>query len=253
MESQPKHISERDLAERIIYLHDVEGLGFRKIARKLTPEGIKMSKDKAHRLYGKYVAAEINTDSEVTDEELNHLDQTEKEVTRSVKLARVKNEKRRRIAGLIVQEAEASLELRIKLFQDKAALLGFAEKVLPVVSPTIWLQLRDYCAMENISIADSLHHAIGSQAAYEEARMDYKREERDYLLDEHLCIRLWDVLMPNQEDESQEESEVAVAPESINKEAEFVTVTIPREEDTWVDLWIPVDEPRKEPHLEFYV
>ena len=86
-------ISEKELAERIIYMHDTLGLGFRRIAGELTSEGISISKDKVFRLYHKYKKSETTRAEE--DEEFGQMKEMENETRKRLALEKEKrrNEK----------------------------------------------------------------------------------------------------------------------------------------------------------------
>ena len=231
---QNQGLSERELAEKIVQLHDEMGLGFRKVARKFGSEGVEISKDKAHRLYRKYRApSKTNLEQEIMDEELKLLVEEEEETEKKIKLEQLKDEKRRRIALLLVQEAEASFKVRKGLFEHKAKLLCFSEKVLPVVNPALWLRLTNFCSQEKIDLVDAIQKAIGSQADYEEIRADYKKTGIDRFLDEHLCLYLRDSL-ERQQDEQVEE-------DNVDEESDERDVTVTTEADKdeeFVDIWI---------------
>jgi hypothetical protein len=189
-------ISERELADKIIYMHDVLGLGFRRIATEL---GI--SKDRAFRLYHKYKPAQkVNTEQEISGRETKLLDQNIKKREQNVHLAKIKHEKRKQIAILMIQEAEVSFERRRELFENKKALLDFAEKVLPVINPPLWLRLEEVCDIIRIGLDDALQDAIGSQIEFEEMRMESLNEDDKYLFDEHLALRLEDWLLEQEEE-----------------------------------------------------
>lgn len=237
MEDGAPEISERELAEKITFLHINMGLGFRKVAKELASEGIQVSKDKAHRLYHKYTATQkINTEQELTDEETELLDQNIRERERTVKLAKTKDEKRRRFATLIVLEYDASFERRRELFQNKAALLDFTKKVMPITNPALWLRLTNSCALEKIDLAEVIQDAIGNQADYEEVRMEYKKERRDYLLDEYLCLCIEDWFLQHQEEEDEEENEDSMENGSVDKYGGY-------HKDGWYHIPIPREPP----------
>lgn len=80
--------SEEDLAEKIVTMHNGQGLGFRKISKQLANEGFKMGKDSCNRLYHKYKTAD--TPNEKKDKELEQLRATESRAILSLKHRRKK-------------------------------------------------------------------------------------------------------------------------------------------------------------------
>jgi hypothetical protein len=237
LEHQSPGISERELADKIIYLHDVLGLGFRRIAKEL---GI--SKDMAFRVYHKYKPAQkVNTEQEIADKETKLLDQDIKEREQNVHRAKIKHEKRKQIAILTVQEAEVSLEHRRELFEDKVALLEFAQNVLPHINPALWLQLVDFCSKKNIDLENGIHEAIGLQSDYEEIRKDAQRENRAYFLDEYLQMQIEEWLSQQQNEELEKETEDSgnntqnVIVQVAEDPKEYVRIPLALNPGEWVD------------------
>lgn len=177
-----KERAEKELARKIRFLK-MQGLGYRRIGNRL---GI--TKDKAFRLDHKYnTPQEVNMEREIRDEEIAQLDELEAEIERKVRTARERRERRRRVADLLIQEADADFQVREHLFENKKDLLAFGEKVLPVVNPPLWVRLKKVCAIMEINFEDALEEAIGPQAIYEQARMKSLGKEDAYLLDQYLC------------------------------------------------------------------
>ncbi len=52
--AQHDKIQERELALRIVHMHDDLGMGFRRCAKELRSQGYKVNKDSANRLYNMY-------------------------------------------------------------------------------------------------------------------------------------------------------------------------------------------------------
>lgn len=231
-------ISERELAEKIIFLHDYLRLGFRKIAEKLTSRGFKMSKDKAHRLYHEYRTHSVDVEE---DEELKQLKEAEMEGQKRLRLLRQKEERRKCIAILAVEEVDAKFERRQELFEDKEALLRFARTVLPVINPALWLRLTNFCNIEEVDLAEAILDAVGSQADYEEVRMERKKENRNYLFDEHLCLYIEDWLLQQQGEELDEEAGDSVDEEPnitihvVEAPKECVKIPLAPSTREWVD------------------
>jgi hypothetical protein len=117
-----------NLPGKSFFLHDVLGLGFRRIAGKLASEGIKISKDQANRLYHKYKTQNADVEE---DTELKQLREAETKAQKRLRLLRQKEERRKCIAILAVEEVDAKFKHRQKLFENKKSLLRFAKNVLP--------------------------------------------------------------------------------------------------------------------------
>ena len=94
--------------------------------------------------------------------------------------------------------------------------------------PALWLRITNFCSVEKINLADAIQGTIGNQADYEETRKGYKKENYDYLVDEHLCLRIEDWLL-QQQTEQIEEDPVDDAMTAIEgeKTKEFVDIWIP--------------------------
>ena len=168
METQVSDLSEQQIAQRIIHLHENLGLGFRRIAKKLSAEDIPLSKDRAHRLYRKYrspLPAEAEEAS--TDKELEALKRQERRAARKAKLAKEKFELRKRIADFKVKEAMYSSKTRTELFSDEKKLLKFLEKIMPVVDPSLWIAFKTYCATQGYNLANAAAIAIGEATDYD--------------------------------------------------------------------------------------
>lgn len=227
MEKQIPDISEEEVAAKIIYQHDNLGKGFRRISKFLSFQGIRLSKDQVFRIYHRFKdPQETRLDEQIVDEELESLIQRAEIEKKRVKLARAKEEKRRQIAVLWVQEADLSLEKRTKLFRSKLALLDFAKKVMPVLHPSIWIQIVDYCRSENMQLVDVLKEALGSQADYEEVREEYRRQGEYYRLNQHLRLWFEEWLLQRTDEESEEEvqdlAKEEVHIEIVDDEEEYV-------------------------------
>lgn len=197
-------MSERELAERIIYLHDIVGLGFRKIVKKLRSEGIEISKDKAFRLYHKYKPVQANTE-EIVDKEIEFFNQEIQKREQNVKLAQTKDEKRRRIAALIVEEKMTSFEKRKQLFSDADELLKFAEIVMPIVDPMLWDEFKEFCEEQGYALANAVVTAIGKQRYFEDQLAEGASEKQS--LDQYLREQIEESLDAWKEEDKEESSE----------------------------------------------
>jgi len=191
MEKQSLTPSEQELAKKIIHLHDDLGLGFRKTVRKLASEGIHINKDKAHRLYKKYKAFE--TTNLIEDEELKQLKKEEHEAQEQLRLTKSKEETRRNIAALLVEEAMASFDRRWELFTNEEELLKFAEVIMPVAGPLVWIEFTEYCDEQGYDIANAVAIALGEQKYYEEHVKTDEKKSLDLYLAEQLkqALQAW--------------------------------------------------------------
>lgn len=213
---RPSSASDLELAEWIIDLHDKEGLGFRRISMKLSSDNLKISKDRAFRLYHKYKRS-LSPEKRDFEEKLRSLSRRLKRAENRVKCAKAKHDMQKRIAVSMLQEADLSFAMRRRTFKNKRILHDFAKKVLPVTSPAIWLKLTDFCTAWKIDLTTAIQEAIGDQASYEETRMECKKEGRDYLLHEHLSTAFDDWVLQN---EPMEEGDK----DSRDSEEETITV-----------------------------
>lgn len=176
-----------------------------------------MSKDQAFRRYHQHKESQ-NADFG-GDEDLAELTELEKEARKKTQIAREKSVRARRIASLRVQEAEADFERRRKLFQDKKTLLDFAEKVLPVATPSLWLRLHEVCEIMEIKVEDALLEAIGPQTEYEETRIaNLENDDEESPLDMYLCLRLQDWVLKQEK----EIVELHVTSEGDKRREEFI-------------------------------
>lgn len=193
MENEASSISERELAEKIRFLKN-QGLGYRRIGKQL-----EISKDRAFRLDHKYKTAQkIDTEQEITDQELAKLGELEKDAWMKTEIARKKRQKRWNIASLLVQQLDADFQARQQLFKDKKKLLAFAKKTIPEINPTLWLLLNEFCEAEKIDVADALKNAVGPQTDYEDVRMQAIEDDDEYYLDEYFCDCLKEWLLEKQ-------------------------------------------------------
>ena len=183
MEESTLEISDRELVDRIIFLHEDMGLGFRRVAKELTSQGFTMGKDKAYRSYLKH--RPHMDDSSEDDEELENLKELEKEAQKRLRLATEKEEIRKRIASLIVEEARTSYEKRREIFTDENALLDFAEKTMSVIDPQLWEDFTEFSEEQGYDLADAVAIALGSQRDFEE-----QLPEGEQRLDHYLSGRI---------------------------------------------------------------
>ncbi len=199
-------------------MHNVLGLGFRRVAKELTSQGFKISKDKAHRLYHKYKAYE---GVEVEDEELREMKTEEMEARGRLELAREKEEIRKRIEALIVEETMTSYEKRKELFTKEDELLEFVEKVMPVVAPQVWSDFKEFCEEQGFDLANALATALGPQRYFEEQLADYEEQR----LDQYLSEQIEESLTAWKKDEEEESPEPGDnEPDIIVEEYEIIYI-----------------------------
>jgi len=195
MQTPPPSITEAEVGKKIIYMHDTLNMGFRRISKALESEGILgYGKDRVNRMYWKHrVSAEDNANVKDNNDGLVMLAKTEGEAGRKRELARAKNEKKRRIAILTLEEIDELLESRQQIYRQKSVLLRVAKRVLPVMNPVIWLRLTDYCEENGSGLAEALRDALGPQVDFEQARTEDLQEGYKYYFDVHLaqCIENW--------------------------------------------------------------
>jgi len=227
MEDQGSQTPELELAEKIIHLHDVVGLGFRRISQKLTSEGTKISKDTAFRLLHKYKKDDAIDIEE--DEELAHLKETEKEAQKDLRLVRKREEVRRRIAAIAVEKAMTSFAKRKQLFSEEEELLGFAEKVMPIIDPMLWHEFKGFCEEQRYGLANAVATAIGEQRYFEDQLM-YEAGEKQSL-DRYLKEQIEESLNAWKEEGKEENSEPTVyEPDTIitikGNDEEYITIPL---------------------------
>ena len=199
-------MSERELAEKIIHLHEVVGLGFRKIAQRLTSEGIEISKDTAFRLFHKYKKDDaVNVEE---DKELAQLEETEKNAQKDLRLLRKKEEARRRIAAITLEKAMTTFERRKQLFSDADELLKFAEIVMPIIDPMLWDEFKEVCEEQGYDLDNTLATAIGKQRYFEDQLAEDTGEKLslDLYLSENIeeALNAWNV--ENEEESTEYDS-----------------------------------------------
>jgi hypothetical protein len=133
--SQPNRTSERELAEKIVHLHDDLGKGFRRVAKELANQGWKVNKDRANRLYNHY---KTNTSADVMDnKDLKHMKLEETRQRQRFEAQKEKEEIRRRLTILFVEKSTMSFGQRKELFKDQDKLLRFAKRVMPAIDPML--------------------------------------------------------------------------------------------------------------------
>jgi len=122
VENQKLYLSEAEIAERVIFEHEDNGKGFRKISKWFSEQGLEISKDRVFRIYHKYRKdSESDNDELIFDAELDLLTKKLEEKKNDTTLNRAKKEKKRQIASLTVQDLDLNLEKRTKLFRNKQA------------------------------------------------------------------------------------------------------------------------------------
>lgn len=220
MQDASNFITEAELGKLIVHMHDNLGMGFRKISKAPKTRGIhNVGEDRANRLYWEYKALG-NGDAEEKDDELIRLSKMEKDVVKMVETAKSKKEKKWRIKTMLIQEAEASFERRREIFLYKNAVHDFAQLVIKLENPALWLRLEEECEEANIDLADALQDALGSQVDYEQGRLESSEGEGEYFLDEYLCSCIESWLLEQKRKWF----------EKMNAEDEFVTIQIPASE-----------------------
>ena len=220
MERTTSQLSEKELAQEIIRLHDT-GLGCRRISRKLEAMGIRANKDKVNRMFSKYK----RSDTEIEDEELRLLRQSETEIREHIRLEREKEEVRKRLADLFVEEATMTFAQRKKLFEDQNCLLKFGQRTVAVTDPGLWTAFLDYCLDEE-DLAEGLSEALGHQKSFE--ALSAQNPEAKMRLDSYLrermrqCIASWETV-----DEEECEKEETEPKATAAKKEGCVTIIFP--------------------------
>lgn len=213
--SQAKESSERELAGKIIYQHDVLGMGFRRLSKKLVNEGWKINKDRANRLYNKYKVSVLG--DALDDKDLKHLKLAEARQRQRFEVQKEKDEIRRRLTILFVEKSTMSFEQRKRLFTDQEKLLRFARRVMPVTDPALWDAFSDFCQERGYKLAIAVAIALGNQQDYEAQSTLLNGERRFdlYLATEiKKCLADWRTREQNKEAGTEEtEREPAVVEE----------------------------------------
>ena len=225
MERTTSQLSEKELAEKVIHLHD-SGLGFRRIARELTAQGYKMGKDRANKLFDKY---KTTTDTDVgEDEELRQLRRAETKARQQLANRKEKEELRKRLTILFVEKETLTFERRRKLFTDEKKLLRFAAKAIGVLYPMAWAEFKEFCEEEDLDLAAALSTALADQQDYESSSVqngEVKKRLDVYLREEiEEFINLWEE--DDCEECEKEEDETEPKATATQKE-ENVTVIFP--------------------------
>jgi hypothetical protein len=222
-----KQFTEEEIANRIIDLHDNAHLGFRRIAHKLSNEGIEISKDKAWRLYNKYKT--LKPSPIEVDKELGELKNKEKKARKSFELMKHKNEIRRNIVAFAVQRLMEDYDERRRIFTNKDRLLRFARKTLRVTDPATWTKFSEYCERQGIELAKSLSAALGPQEVYEEQMVSDERLS----LEVYLASRMRHYLNTRENQAKENDSTSEQKPSEENETNEYtddegyVHITIP--------------------------
>jgi hypothetical protein len=222
MQNKLVPLTEQELAEKVIYLHDVTGLGFRKVAKALTAQGVPTNKDGANRLYHKY-EKDCNANVE-EDKELKRLSEAEDRAREQLILAREKAEARKRLTALFAESKTMTFELRRKLFTDPEKLLRFAQRTMPVVDPMLWSELKECCEEQGYDLANALSIALGDQRDFEHvsAQAEGKKGLDSYLAEGvRRCLSAWKA---DKQEEGEGESELTA---DNRKDEEYVTIEIP--------------------------
>jgi len=57
---------------------------------------------------------------------------------------------------------------------------------MPILKPSAWIFLLDYCRTQKLRIEDVLREVIGEQADYEEERKENRITGKNFFLDDYL-------------------------------------------------------------------
>ena len=197
--SQPSHEGcatkiNRELIERIVYLHDVEEKGFRKIANELD-----MSKSSVHRIY-KEQAATFKEEVEKKldgNEEYRTLKDKRLRFQKEVKKLHAIEEERKKIKELCLQKARTGEGLQ-DIFNSPEKMLEFTNatvgdyRSLFLSNPKVLESFIFYCQAHNLSLPETLFEVAGSLEEYEADPID---------LDNHIGLQLEDFLSRRLEEE----------------------------------------------------
>jgi hypothetical protein len=166
MEDNASQISEKELADKIVHMHDNLGFGYRKIAGELRKQGCKANKDSVNRLYQKF--KENSGGSEQSEEKgLMLLRATEARARQRVEVQREKTILRQQLVAAFVEERTMTFEQRRRLFTDQEKLLKFAKKVMPIVDPMLWDEFSEFCQVRGYDLANAVAIALENQRDYE--------------------------------------------------------------------------------------
>ena len=211
MERPTSQLSEKEVAEKVIFLHDVENKGFRKVSTEMRAQGIPMNKDKANMVYRAY--SKRDDASLEMDEELKRLKENEEETIGRIKLEREKLEVQRRLTILYIEKETLTFAKRKRFFANRGMLLRFAQKVMPITCPEVWDELKEYCSMYGYDLADATGIALGGQKTYEDKQaQDASMKQRlDLYLRDGIneCLNSWRADDPESKS-SEPETEVSM-------------------------------------------
>jgi hypothetical protein len=227
MEQNISQLPERDLAIKIIHMHDNLSLGYRRIAKELGKQGFKVNKDSVNRLYRKFKETD---DKKQEENALTLIRKAENRARQRVETKKEKERIRIQLTVLFVEEHTMTFEQREKLFTDLETLLRFAKRIMPVVDPMLWTEFVEYCQESCDDLAYALAFAIGHQRDYERPAM-YSGEKQRFDLYLQDRMRAWLAAGEKQElSENTGDSETD-EPESTMEESETEICTIELPED----------------------
>ena len=156
--------SKIEIAEKIVHLHDIEMMGFRKIVKKLNEENIRINKDKANQIYRKFKS---NIDLEIGIE-LRQLRKRENNSEHHLIQQKEKEKIRQNLTRIYTERNTLTYDQRKILFTNPKKLLTFAGKSMSVLQPIIWDEFFQFCEERGYDLANSLANALGKQKIFEE-------------------------------------------------------------------------------------
>jgi hypothetical protein len=223
--SQRSRMSQQELARKIVHLHDVLGMGFRRVAKELTTQGCTVNKDSANRLYNEY---KTGTSVEVMDnKDLRHLKLAEARQRQRFEVQKEIEVIRHELTVLFVENNTLTFEQRKNLFTDENKLFRFTRKVLCVLDPMLWEEFTGFCVERGYDTANAVAIALGNQKDYE-TQLNYSdaRQRFDLYLQEAIrtCLANW----KKEEEEGYDNSQDAEPePLTIGEGTETVTIDLP--------------------------
>jgi hypothetical protein len=176
--------------EKIIYLHDVEHKGFRKVADVLG-----MNKDRVHRIYKKNVATFEKQEQIMfrQDPEYMALKKVEQEIEKKAKRTRAIEESRNKIRDYHRQRAQTSIGLE-EIFSNPKEMFDFTQYTVEQYKPFIL-----YCNDHKLQPDKTLADLIGSKEDYLKTAEEEEGEVQD--LSEYIGSMIDSFLMEEEERE----------------------------------------------------
>jgi hypothetical protein len=226
MKQNTQQYSEKELGKRILHLHNVRGLGYRRIAKELMGEGIRLNKDQVNKLYLKY--KKNDADEVKGDRVLEDLKKAEARALNELEVKREKHEIRRRLVELFIKNRTVTFEQWRELFTNQEKLLRFAKRAMPVVDPMLWTNFCLFCKERDFSLAFALARALGSQFDYEEQNANDLNRPKNFgvYLKEAISNYLQGLIRA--EERKEEEAEKAKAKLSFDeRKTEIITIEVP--------------------------